>query len=119
MARVIIHVWFPYLAADRLRRNNIVTLTQTLVLTSRYRGADHVVATCPQGRRRGLQIGMRLADARALCPDLISHDANPAADAQDLHHLALWARRYCPLTAPDHGTATHGTATHGIAHDGN
>ena len=119
MARVIIHVWFPYLAADRLRRNNIVTLTQTLVLTSRYRGADHVVATCPQGRRRGLQIGMRLADARALCPDLISHDANPAADAQDLHHLALWARRYCPLTAPDHGTATHGTSTHGIAHDGN
>jgi len=140
MARVIIHVWFPYLAADRLRRNNIVTLAQTLVLTSRYRGADHVVATCPQGRRRGLQIGMRLADARALCPDLISHDANPTADAQDLHHLALWARRYCPLTAPDHGTDTGHAGnnsgktpgkppgqkdsgqkdiiTHGIAHDG-
>ena len=105
MERLIIHVWFPWLAADRLRQSGEIESQQTLVLTSRYQGTDYIDALCRQGQRRGLQIGMRLADARALCPDLVSRVTAPAADARDLHHLALWARRYSPLTAPDHGAA--------------
>ena len=44
---------------------------------------------------------MRLADARALCPQLRTEAYDPLADHADLHHLALWARRYSPLTAVD------------------
>ena len=105
MARLIIHLWFPYLAADRLRRCGEVRAEQTLVLIRKYQAADYVDALCPQAQRRGLRVGMRLADARALCPDLVSRDANPLDDARDLQNLALWARRYCPLTAPDYGNA--------------
>ena len=105
MERLIIHVWFPWLAADRLRQSGEIDSQQTLVLTSRYQGTDYIDALCRRGQRRGLQIGMRLADARALCPDLVSRVTAPAADARDLHHLALWVRRYSPLTAPDHGVA--------------
>ena len=105
MERLIIHVWFPWLATDRLRQSGEIDSQQTLVLTSRYQATDYIDALCRQGQRRGLQIGMRLADARALCPDLVSRVTAPAADARDLHHLALWARRYSPLTAPDHGAA--------------
>ena len=34
---------------------------------------------------------------RVICPQIIKeHD--PAADHTDLNHLAIWARRYSPLT---------------------
>ena len=113
MERLIIHVWFPWLAADRLRQSGEIDSQQTLVLTSRYQGTDYIDALCRRGQRRGLQIGMRLADARALCPDLVSRVTAPAADARDLHHLALWARRYSPLTAPDQGAAGSATINSG------
>ena len=124
--RQIIYVWFPYLAAERLRRTGVIGAEQTLVLTSKYQGADYINAICWRAHHRGLQVGMRLADARALCPDLVSRDFDPAKDADDLRHLALWARRYCPLTAPDcgvggtiqGGTIQGGTALDGIAFDG-
>ena len=57
---------------------------------------------CAKAAAYGLVAGMRLADARALCPDVITEDYNSTADHADLHHLALWARRYSPLTAIDH-----------------
>jgi len=117
--RIIVHVWFPWLAADRLQRNGVVRPDQTLVLTGRHQGADHVVAVGRRAQHRGVQAGMRLADARALCPDLVSHDWDPVADSHDLRHLALWARRYCPLTAPDHGEAAVAGPLAAIAHDGN
>jgi protein ImuB len=118
MERLIIYVWFPWLATERLRQTGESDGQQTLVLTSRYQGADYVDALCRRGHRRGLQIGMRLADARALCPDLVSRDSAPAADARDLHHLALWARRYSPLTAPDQGAVNSGTGKSGTGKSG-
>jgi protein ImuB len=44
---------------------------------------------------------MRLADARALCPTVHSYSTGVASDHADLHKLALWARRYSPLTGVD------------------
>ena len=113
MARLIIYAWFPHLAADRIRRTtpapNVGKSGSGLILhTAKYHGADIVEAVCARARRRGLHTGMRLADARAICPELTSFDSNPAADAADLHQLALWARRYCPLTAPDDGNPISG-----------
>ncbi|MGB2007313.1 MAG: DNA polymerase Y family protein, partial [Candidatus Puniceispirillaceae bacterium] len=60
-----------------------------------------MVACCPLARRRGLGAGMRLADARALCPTVHSYSTDLASDHADLHKLALWARRYSPLTGVD------------------
>ena len=114
MSRLVIHAWFPYLAAERLRRAGNSAGKSTgdvpagdvpagvpLVLTGAHHGAEIVESVCRLARRRGLHTGMRLADARALCPELVSRDSDPAADAADLLHLARWARRYCPLTAPE------------------
>ena len=117
MSRLIIHVWFPHLAAERLRRAGAVPLGAPLVLTTTHRGADMVEAVCRLARRCGLHAGMRLADARALRPELVSRDSDPAADADDLLHLARWARRYCPLTAPAPAESVGTGAV--IAHDGN
>ncbi|MBL6625071.1 MAG: DNA polymerase Y family protein [Alphaproteobacteria bacterium] len=117
MTRLIIHAWFPHLAAERVRRTSDVSPMHPLVLTRAVHGAELVDSVCVLARRLGLRGGMRLADARALRPDLLSHPADDAADRQDLQHLAMWARRYCPLTAPAPAGITGGGAS--IAHDGN
>ncbi|MEC8145166.1 MAG: DNA polymerase Y family protein [Pseudomonadota bacterium] len=130
MSRLVIHAWFPYLAAERLHRAGGATGDVTgdvpagvpLVLTGARHGAEIVESVCRLARRRGLHAGMRLADARALCPELVSRDSDPAADAADLLHLARWARRYCPLTAPEQADSV-GTGFVGrggaVAHAGN
>jgi len=126
MPRIIIHVWFPHLAAERVRRTAgtfsdlpppEILAGLPLVLTSACHGADLVDSVCRLAWRQGLRPGMRLADARALRPSLVSQDSDQDADAADLLHLARWARRYCPLTAPAMAEATGAGAA--IAHDGN
>ena len=98
--RHIIYIWFPYLAASRIQRE--IGMALPLLMIKNIRGVDIVAAGCAKAAAYGLVAGMRLADARALCPDVITEDYNPTADHADLHHLALWARRYSPLTAIDH-----------------
>ena len=125
MSRIIIHGWFPYLAAERVRRTAggvsdlpppDILAALPLVLTSSSHGADLVDSVCRLAWRQGLRPGMRLGDARALHPNLVSQDSDQDADVADLLHLARWARRYCPLTAP--ATAETTGAGAAIAHDG-
>lgn len=55
--------------------------------------------------RLGLHIGLPLANARAMCPDLKVFDADIAADAKTLSDIADWCDRFTPLVAldPPHG----------------
>ncbi len=99
--RHIIYIHFPYLAAARIRRNTAVACSPMVFIQPVNRG-DRVVARCSLAARYGLSVGMWLADARVLCPTLQTHRYDIAADRADLVNLALWARRYAPLTACDH-----------------
>ena len=49
----------------------------------------------------GIAPDMRLADARALMPDLKVVEADPAGDARALASLAAWCERYTPWTAAE------------------
>ncbi len=60
-----------------------------------------IAAPNGHARRCGIHRGMRLADARALLPCLITQPADPDADARILKKLADWCRRYTPSVAPD------------------
>jgi len=124
--RIIIHAWFPHLAAERVRRTAgrasdlpppDILARLPLVLTRACHGADLVDSVCRLARNQGLRPGMRLADARALRPALVSCKSDADADAADLLHLARWARRYCPLTAPAMAESNGAGAV--VAHDGN
>ena len=53
----------------------------------------------------GLEPGLPLANARAISPELVVHDADPAADAELLNAIADWCDRFTPLVALD---APHG-----------
>lgn len=49
----------------------------------------------------GLEPGLPLASARALCPDLTVADDDPAADLALLEAIADWCDRFTPLVALD------------------
>ena len=53
----------------------------------------------------GLEPGLPLANARAICPDVEVFDADEAADAALLDAIADWCDRFTPLVAldPPHG----------------
>ena len=44
---------------------------------------------------------MPLADARAMRPDLVAHEADEAADAKLLDEIAAWCERFTPIVVPD------------------
>jgi protein ImuB len=53
----------------------------------------------------GLDIGLPLANARAICPRVAVYDADEAADADALNAIACWCDGFTPLVAldPPHG----------------
>ena len=55
--------------------------------------------------RAGLSIGLPLANARAICPELTVFDADEVADRKTLEDIADWCDRFTPLVAldPPHG----------------
>ena len=48
-----------------------------------------------------LEVGLPLANARAICPQLQVFDADEAADALALNAIACWCDRFTPLVALD------------------
>ncbi|SMD06047.1 protein ImuB [Primorskyibacter flagellatus] len=50
---------------------------------------------------QGLQRGMALADARAICPGLVTRPADLAREAAALAALRRWVERYSPMVARD------------------
>ncbi|MCC0030642.1 MAG: DNA polymerase Y family protein [Brucellaceae bacterium] len=72
-----------------------------LVLSSNTQSGARITAVNDAAARLGLAPGMAVADARALQPGLAVEPADEAGDALALRHLALWSRRYSPLTRTD------------------
>lgn len=73
-----------------------------LVLAGRDGARRVVTAVSRPAEQAGLSVGMPLAKAHALVPDLMTMNAAPAADAAALTRLALWAlRHYAPIVAAD------------------
>ncbi len=99
MTRRFLALHLPCLATDRLRRVQSGLPAMPLACWE-MRGSRRLLsAVDPAATAQGLHPGQALADAQAMLPGLVLHPAEPAADAALLHALALWARRYTPLSA--------------------
>ena len=73
-----------------------------LVLSSRTGSCRVVFAANEAAQAAGLRIGMAVTKAQALVSGLVIRDAEPAADAEGLEKLAVWAlQRYSPIVAAD------------------
>ncbi|MCV3243474.1 Y-family DNA polymerase [Mesorhizobium sp. ZC-5] len=101
----VVSLFLPSWSTDRLRRKlGVASLPpdKPLVLVGRDGQRRVVVSADRTAFDAGLRVGMPATKAKALVPDLIVMDAEPAADADALDRLALWAlRRYAPVVAAD------------------
>jgi protein ImuB len=75
------------------------------VVVAKQHNAILLYAVDDAAARAGLTIGLPLANARAMCPELTVYDADEAADRKTLDDIADWCDRFTPLVAldPPHG----------------
>ena len=94
-ARRFLALHLPLLPIDRLRRTGSPAASIPLA-TWRQDGNRRLIAVTDTP---GLHPGQSMADAQAIHPSLALMPEDAAADAAALHALALWARRWSPLSA--------------------
>jgi protein ImuB len=95
-------IWLARLSVDRWRRASTPeadSAPTALILETAH--GPRITAANDAGLAAGARAGMLLADARALCPDLVAVPADPAGDLAALEKLALWAQRWGPWSALD------------------
>ena len=104
-SRRYLAIWLPHWPADRWRRARrragVAPPIGPLALISPGQGGIRLTAVDAAASALGLAPGITLADARALVPELVAVDADPAADQAALAELADWCGRYAPWTATD------------------
>jgi protein ImuB len=115
--RRILSLWLPRLPIDRIQRRLACGSAAPdenasrqggdapSIVVVRQNNALQISALDDAAARLGLEIGLPLANARAICPQLRVFDADEAADASLLSDIADWCDRFTPLVALD---APHG-----------
>ncbi len=107
--RRILSLWLPRLPTDRIKRqlsrngapaNDLVSNLPCIVV-AKQNNALQISALDDAAARLGLEVGLPLANARAVCPDIQVFDADQPADTQALNAIADWCDRFTPLVALD------------------
>jgi protein ImuB len=106
--RRILSLWLPRLPIDRIKRARASAgpaNDDPSIVVAKQNNALQVFALDDKAARFGLEIGLPLANARAICPQLRVFDADEVADAKTLEDIADWCDRFTPLVAldPPHG----------------
>jgi protein ImuB len=99
--RRILSLWFPRLAAERVQRATPTLAEAPLVVIRETGNLRQVVSLNVAASRAGLSSGQALAEAAALCPDLITRPADPGAEALFLAALRRWAGKFSPWVAEE------------------
>ena len=103
MSRVV-SLYLPTWPTDRLRRKMGAAApdaARPLVLVGQVGRRRDVVAANAIAIQAGLRVGMPATRAQALVKELVIQHADPAADAEALERLAIWALRYSPIVGAD------------------
>ena len=104
--RRIMAIWLPRLAIDRWRHAEGCATgagadAGPVALVAETAHGPRIETANDSGLAAGARSGMRLADARALCPGLKVAASDPVGDLAFLEALALWAQRWGPWSALD------------------
>jgi protein ImuB len=97
----IVSLWFPKLSTDRLARATPDWSARAAATVVWLEGCPRLIALNPHARTAGLRPHMRLADSRALVPDLVTTPGEPQADQRLIETIANWCDRYTPWVAID------------------
>jgi protein ImuB len=123
--RRILSLWLPRLPTDRIQRqlargsaapakafssevgagsredNASQQNNSACIVVAKQNNALQISALDDAAADLGLEIGLPLANARAICPQLRVFDADEVADARALNIIADWCDRFTPLVALD------------------
>src|ERR1700716_1959202 len=102
--RRILSLWLPRLPIDRIKRQlwqDTAAPAKPCIVVAKQNNALPISALDDAAAHLGLDIGLPLANARAICPQLQVFDADEAADARALNAIAAWCDRFTPLVALD------------------
>jgi protein ImuB len=102
-------LWFPRLSTDRIWRKRLGKSWASrlpddappLVVSRRQDNAQRIAALDGGAEKRKLRLGMGIAEARAMHPDLDIVEEDAQGDRRLLDALADWCDRYTPLVAID------------------
>ena len=97
----VISLWFPRLSTDRLARLDSRWRERPGATLASVSGGQRLASVNDAAARAGLHPQLRLADARAMLPDLQVTPEDIGADKRLLEKLAVWCDRYTPWVALD------------------
>jgi protein ImuB len=103
MSRMV-SVWLPALPIERLKREKNgkpFPVDRPFALAGSEDRGLLLTALNGAAMRAGLASGLGLADARAICPNLLTAPSEPEKDAACLLALARWSARYSPTLNVD------------------
>lgn len=101
MAQRYVSIWFRHLNTDWFSIRQPHLRHTPFVLRASSHGRIIVTALNASAARKGLHVGMPLADARAIIPDLKVLDDKPDLAEKLLKRLAEWCIRFTPTVATD------------------
>jgi len=94
-------IWFKHLLTDRYALKHPELRGKALVLVTMTRGRKIITAANVLANQAGICLGMTVADARALCPQLLVFDNESRQADQLLQSLAGWCIRFTPVAGVD------------------
>ncbi len=101
MHRRFVSIWFRYLSTDWFTRRRPGLAALPFVLAAPDHGRMVITAVNPKAEALGINMGMPVADARAVMGSLEVLDDDPALSARLLQALAAWCIRYTPIVSVD------------------
>jgi protein ImuB len=101
MQKRYVSIWFRHLLTDwqHIRRPELKALP--FVFAAPDHGRNMITAVSPLAAGRGVEKGMKAADAKAICPGLEVLDDKPGRAAALLKALGIWCIRYTPIVMVD------------------
>jgi protein ImuB len=101
MPKRFLSIWFPCFATDRLNKSYPEFSDIPLVLSVSERGRVVIKAVNRHAAQEGIVVGMVLADAKAILPQLKVLPYDPHSTAITLEALAKWSLRFTPIVGTD------------------
>jgi len=101
MQRRFVSIWFRQLLADWqcIRRSELAEVPFVFAATDH--GRMMITAVSGLAAEAGIAVGMRAADAKAICPGLEVLDDKPGRPEKLLRGLGEWCIRYAPIVSLD------------------
>ena len=101
MQKRFVSIWFRHLRTDWFSLRQPTLQSLPFVLRTSSHGRMIISATNAIAEQKGIEIGMPLADARAVNPGLQVLDDQPDLTNKLLNRIAVWCIRFTPCASID------------------